>query len=118
MRKSDIIEDTQFSPTKADGGGGLPDREGSMAAGSFRPCASGHRSSLIAFAENAKHQIEWISTILTGAHAAFFRALFPDSPRRFAGLVGAPEEDDSFPLTDGDILPAAKMFFAALTSLS
>jgi len=46
------------------------------------------------------------------------RTLFPDSPRRFAGLVGAPEEEDSFPLTDGDILPAARMFFAALTFLS
>jgi hypothetical protein len=54
----------------------------------------------------------------SGAHAAFFSALFPDSHRRFAWRVGAAEEEDSFPLTDGDILPAAKMFFAALTSLS
>ena len=58
------------------------------------------------------------STEPNGAHAAFFTALFPDSPRRCVGPVGAPEDDDSFPLTDGDILPAARMFFAALTSRS
>jgi hypothetical protein len=50
-----------------------------------------------------------------GAHAAFFSARFPDSRRRTAWLVGAAEEEDSFPLTDGGDLPADRMFFAALT---
>src|SRR6266404_6403580 len=57
------------------------------------------------------------NTIRSGAHAPFFSTLFlTNSPRRCVGLVGAAEEEDSFPLTDRDILPAARMFFAALTS--
>jgi hypothetical protein len=55
---------------------------------------------------------------MAGAHGAFSSALFPDSHRRFAWLVGAAEEEDSFPLTDGERLPADRMFFAALTCLS
>ena len=57
-------------------------------------------------------------TKFSGAHAAFFSAPFPDSHRRSAWLVGAAEEDCSFPHTDGGHLPADRMFLAALTSLS
>jgi hypothetical protein len=45
----------------------------------------------------------------SGAHAAFFSARFPDSHRRLAWLVGATEEDASFPLTDGGIICRKKI---------
>jgi hypothetical protein len=44
-------------------------------------------------------------------------ALIPASHRLNAWLGGAPDGEDSFPLTDGEHLPADRMFFAALTSL-
>jgi hypothetical protein len=78
----------------------------------MRPAVDGDRRDVASRIEASACQ-----RTVAGAHASF-GALFPDSHRRFAERVGAPEDDDSFPLTDGDILPAARMFFAALTSLS
>ena len=54
----------------------------------------------------------------TGAHAAAASALVPASHRLDAWLGGATDDDDSFPLMGGGHLPADRMFFAALTSLS
>jgi hypothetical protein len=53
-----------------------------------------------------------------GAHAAAVSALVLGSHRRDAWLGGAPDGDDSFPLTDGGHLPADRMLRAAFTSLS
>jgi hypothetical protein len=54
----------------------------------------------------------------TGVHVAAVSALIAASRRRDAWLGGAPDGEDSFPLTDGEHLAASTMFFAALTSRS
>jgi hypothetical protein len=54
---------------------------------------------------------------MTGVHAAGVNALIPASHRPDAWLGGAPEGESLFPRTDGDDLPANRIFLAALTSL-